>query len=595
MGARLVAEEGLLKGLVLPLEEGEEWVIGRDPEACQLLLEDPSASRMHVRCRNTPEGILIENLSQTNPIQINEEELKEPRLLAQGDSVRIGSGMYRFFIDASKVTPKEEPALSFAPEEHDSILGEEGGEGHPMTHVDFALADVGRWLLKVVGGPNSGAEFAMQPQSSYLIGTDPHACDIVFHDNSVSRQHAKITASADGALFIEDLESKNGTLVDGEKIARQSPLPLNTIVTLGTTTFVLYDRDGNMQTIISPLLPSIVKVLQQSDTSIAQEGSPTSVALPDASKAPPLPLPPPKEHTMSAFVFIAIVTGILALGGLGIVSLFHSEPIMVKEEVNPDTLLNNLFSSYPSVKYSFNKSTGRLLLLGHLLTSQDKTQLLNGLNGMAFVKAVDDSSLIIDEYVWQEMNQVLSRNPNWRTITIQAPTAGQFILSGALQTKKQAEQLDEYISTNFPYLDHLEKRIVIEEEIVQNTKDALERQGIYGIQVSFKNGEIILTGSVAANKQEPFNALTDSLRKIPGVRGVRTQINELAPQEAVINISDKYEVSGFSRVGSTINVVINGRIVTKGDILDGMTITEIQPGSILLEKDHVKYRIDFSK
>ena len=38
MAAKLVAEEGLLKGLVLPLEGSLEWVIGRDPEACQLLV-----------------------------------------------------------------------------------------------------------------------------------------------------------------------------------------------------------------------------------------------------------------------------------------------------------------------------------------------------------------------------------------------------------------------------------------------------------------------------------------------------------------------------------------------------------------------------
>ena len=50
MTARFIAEEGLLKGLILPLEEGNEWIIGRDPDACQLLLEDPAASRKHLRC-----------------------------------------------------------------------------------------------------------------------------------------------------------------------------------------------------------------------------------------------------------------------------------------------------------------------------------------------------------------------------------------------------------------------------------------------------------------------------------------------------------------------------------------------------------------
>lgn len=101
MAAKLVAEEGSLKGLVLSLEDGDHWVIGRDPDACQLLVEDPSASRKHLICRTTPKGILVENLSETNPVQVNDEEIKEPRLLQNGDAVKIGSGTFRFYAEAA--------------------------------------------------------------------------------------------------------------------------------------------------------------------------------------------------------------------------------------------------------------------------------------------------------------------------------------------------------------------------------------------------------------------------------------------------------------------------------------------------------------
>ena len=78
MAAKLVAEEGVLKGLVLSLEEGDQWIIGRDPDTCQLLVEDPSASRKHLICRTTPKGIMVENLSQTHPTEVNDEPVKEP-------------------------------------------------------------------------------------------------------------------------------------------------------------------------------------------------------------------------------------------------------------------------------------------------------------------------------------------------------------------------------------------------------------------------------------------------------------------------------------------------------------------------------------
>ena len=65
MGAEFIAEEGVLKGLILSLESGEEWTIGRDPDLCTIVIEDPKASRLHARVRKTEVGYSIENLSTT--------------------------------------------------------------------------------------------------------------------------------------------------------------------------------------------------------------------------------------------------------------------------------------------------------------------------------------------------------------------------------------------------------------------------------------------------------------------------------------------------------------------------------------------------
>jgi pSer/pThr/pTyr-binding forkhead associated (FHA) protein len=319
MVARLVIEEGDLKGLALSLDEGDTWVIGRDPDACQLVIEDPLVSRKHLIARRTPEGIVVENLSTTNPALLNDEEISnEPRLLQNGDTLKVGNEVLRFYEDASAhvmdedLSPfepeeeeiqeeedadeegEEEGTLSPAQEQlaavpelpatptptptppsdqladqndhlanQDSLFGEEGEDLGPLAVIDFGVIETGRWLLKVIGGPNNGAEFYMQAGNSYVIGTDPHSCDIVFHDTSVSRQHARITVTPEDTLLIEDLKSRNGVLINGVPIEGKETLPPNTIVTLGTTSLVVYDREGEMQTIISPLLPSIVKVLQQ--------------------------------------------------------------------------------------------------------------------------------------------------------------------------------------------------------------------------------------------------------------------------------------------------------------------------------------------
>ena len=46
--------------------------------------------------------------------------------------------------------------------------------------------------------------------------------DVCIPDQSVSQHHARVGVTAEGAIFIEDLGSTNGTYVNGEKITRQT-------------------------------------------------------------------------------------------------------------------------------------------------------------------------------------------------------------------------------------------------------------------------------------------------------------------------------------------------------------------------------------
>lgn len=614
MAAKFIAEEGALKGLTLSLEQGSEWVIGRDPESCQLLVEDPLASRKHLVCRSSPQGIVLENLSQTNPVQVNQQEVKEPRLLKDGDAVKIGSGIFRFYDDnlASKAIPSqtnkgeemvEDPEPIEEEPTHETIYKETSDEDKGiLAEIDFDLRDTGRWLLKVIGGPNNGAEFSMQSGSSYVIGTDPATCDIIFHDTSVSRQHARITISETNTISIEDLKSRNGTLVDGEKIQGRRPLETNILVNVGTTAFLIFDREGDMQTIISPLLPSIVKVLQKEDEKKQQ-----------AEKEPIAPTPekvavqeaiiPEKKHdakaqtALGAFVLIGIITGLFVVVGIGTTTLFQSSPIQKTEQTDINSEITKTLASFPSVKWSFSKNTGNLLLVGHVLTMSDKSQLMYSLQGLKkYIKNVDDSGVIIDEYVWRETNQILARDPRWKGISIHSPSPGAFVLDGLLQTRKQAEELNDYITANFNYLDVLENRVVVGEDILSKANSELENAGIKNVKVKIENQELNLTGNIPKDKLAALDQVTKKLREIPGVRGVKSYITEMEAEQHMINISDRYRVTGFSHQGGVnLNVVINGRILTRGDVLDGMTITSIRPNAIFLEKDGVKYRIDYNQ
>jgi pSer/pThr/pTyr-binding forkhead associated (FHA) protein len=52
-----------------------------------------------------------------------------------------------------------------------------------------------------------------------IIGRDPNLCNIVLPDPRVSRRHCSITPVG-GTFIIEDLGSRNGTILNNERISR---------------------------------------------------------------------------------------------------------------------------------------------------------------------------------------------------------------------------------------------------------------------------------------------------------------------------------------------------------------------------------------
>ena len=597
MSAKIVAEEGVLKGVTLPLEGAEAWVLGRDPDVSQIILEDPSVSRKHLMLRVSPEGIIAENLSETSPILINDAEVSEPQLLQSGDSIKIGDGYYRYLMEESEVmlTP-EEPIVEeeVIEDERDTIFEEEEEQKEPLAEIDLDLSDSSPWLMKVVSGPNNGAQFSMYPDTSYVMGSDPGNCDIVFHDVSVSRQHARLTVSKDGSLTIEDLGSSNGTFIESKKIEERQTFSPNTLISLGTTSLIVYDREGERSTIVSPLLPEIVKILQQQDEEVEVEGVEEAPQVEEEVEE--VAVPPESHQTIGSFFFVSIITGIFLVVGIATLFLFQAEEIE-ETPVNTKQVLENIVSEskYPSVRYSYNATTGRLFLVGHVINSVDRNQLIYSVTALPFVREVDNN-VIVDELIWQEHNHVLAKNPDWRGVTIHSPAPGKFVISGYIQTREQANNLSDYLGQNFPYLELLERRIIVEETILNTTQVLLKDEGYNAVDVLISNGAVVLSGDVPFGEKENVGKIVAKIRKMEGVRDVRTYITELPAALSMIDLSDQYQVTGsLTQPSGETSVVIKGKILTVGDSLDGRTIKSIKSGVIMLESGGIKYRIDFNQ
>jgi len=91
-------------------------------------------------------------------------------------------------------------------------------------------------VLLLVTGPSAGNRF--QLEGELTLGRSP-SCEVPLEDHRVSRRHAKLEW-VDGQARVEDLGSRNGTLVNGERIEVPVVLLPGDRVQVGDTT-VLYE------------------------------------------------------------------------------------------------------------------------------------------------------------------------------------------------------------------------------------------------------------------------------------------------------------------------------------------------------------------
>ena len=114
----------------------------------------------------------------------------------------------------------------------------------------YALLVSGRGPSRAVGAPDLGgvplvAEFEVRGREGprrvrvargLLVGRSPSA-GIKLEDQTVSRVHARLECR-EGQVFVEDLGSRNGTLLNGRPVARDALLVPGDRVRIGSTEIV---------------------------------------------------------------------------------------------------------------------------------------------------------------------------------------------------------------------------------------------------------------------------------------------------------------------------------------------------------------------
>ncbi len=101
----LIAQTGPLNG--------QRWTvvgelsIGREPQ-CDVVIPDRQVSRFHARLRDTPEGVLLEDLGSKNGTYCNGKMLSAPQTLKDGDVLQIALVQQMVFLNSDSTMPLDQ-------------------------------------------------------------------------------------------------------------------------------------------------------------------------------------------------------------------------------------------------------------------------------------------------------------------------------------------------------------------------------------------------------------------------------------------------------------------------------------------------------
>src|SRR5437899_818178 len=298
-------------GRIVSLTDGREYVIagpslvfGREA-GCDVVVAGKDVSRRHAEIVQTPRGYLLVD-SSTNGTFVNETRVEGQRVLQRADVIRIGDEQFRFYADVAPAPPA--PAAPVAPAAPAAPPAPAGPPPGPAASAPQAAPQPPPGASERLRDTMHGFEPAPRPSqarslASFLVKSGAlkgqrlqvktpvvnvgraDYNDLVISDGSVSTAHAKLQRR-EGVWVLVDLDSTNGTFVDGERVHGESPLAPGAVV-----------RFGDVQLVFEPTDDALA-VAKGGGTQVLR--TPHSVPPAPPKPAPPKAPPPAKAAAPAA-------------------------------------------------------------------------------------------------------------------------------------------------------------------------------------------------------------------------------------------------------------------------------------------------------
>lgn len=159
-----------------------------------LVIDDPLVSDLHMEVLVDNEHLTLRNLVPLQPVAVNGQKVNGACELKPGDEITIGA------VELVVIDPKREARLAATP---------------PAEGTQVRIPKTTGWSLKANHSALANRVFPLKELTT--IGRSSE-CDISLPAAHLSRRHAQLQV-IDGMLFVKDLDSANGTFLNGKRVA----------------------------------------------------------------------------------------------------------------------------------------------------------------------------------------------------------------------------------------------------------------------------------------------------------------------------------------------------------------------------------------
>lgn len=228
-------------GRVVSLTDGREYAIGEAAlvfgreASCDVVIDSSQVSRKHATVSHGPDGYTIEDQS-ANGVLVNGTRVSGQRTLARGDVLKIGPAEFRFYAEAAPVPPTPPPGAA-----HRLYDTAHGLPSMVPTYRSSPTAAPPLATVLVRTGGLRGQRLPIRTPVVNIGRADYN--DLVFGEESVSASHAKLQRRED-VWVVTDLDSTNGTFVDGERVRGEAPLMAGSTVRFGDVSMLFDPTDA---------------------------------------------------------------------------------------------------------------------------------------------------------------------------------------------------------------------------------------------------------------------------------------------------------------------------------------------------------------